>query len=363
MRTKTIAKVLLAGALSSSLLLAGCGGAKQQPAPNTGGGAGGGQAQPKIKVAMVTDVGGVNDNSFNQSAWEGLKKLGKDLGLQEKKEYTYTESKKSDDYSPNLNGFVKDKWDLTWGIGYAMAEDIKKVAAQNPNAKLAIVDSNLDGQIPSNVTAVTFKEEEGSFLMGVIAGSMTKSNKVGFIGGVKVPLIEKFEYGFRAGVLAANPKAEVVTAYVGSFNDAAKGKVQASSMYQSGIDIIFHAAGGTGDGLFKEAKERGKGFWAIGVDRDQSYLAPDNTLSSMVKRVDVAVYDVSKDLANGKWNGGKEVVLGFKEQGVDYAPTTNKNTPADVIKKVDDFKKQLIDGKIKAPKTAAEFDLFKTTVK
>jgi basic membrane protein A len=357
MKTKTMAKVLFAGTLSASLLLAGCGGAKKEPAPGQGG------TKANFKVAMVTDTGGVHDNSFNQSAWEGLKKLGTELGLQEKKGYTYAESKKADDYFPNLNGFVKEKWDLTWGIGFLMAEDIKKVAAQNPDAKLAIIDSNLDGQIPSNVTAVTFKEEEGSFLMGVIAGSMTKSNKVGFIGGVDSFLIKKFEYGFKAGVLAVNPKAEVLTAYVGSFNDAAKGKVQAGAMYQSGADIIYHAAGGTGDGLFKEAKERGKGFWAIGVDRDQSELAPDNTLSSMIKRVDNAVYEVSKDLSEGKWNGGKQVELGLKEKGVDYAPTTNKNTPADVIAKVEDYKKQLIDGKIRAPKTQQEFDQYKASLK
>lgn len=355
MKTKQMAKVFLAGSLSVSLLLAGCGTKQQQPAP----GAGGDQAKGKIRVAMVTDVGGVNDNSFNQSAHEGLKRLEKDLGIK----IQVAESKKKEDYVPNLNGFVKDKWDLTWGIGFLMAEDIKKVAAENPNAKLAIVDSNLDGQIPANVTAVTFKEEEGSFLMGVIAGLMTKSNKIGFIGGMEFPLIQKFEYGFKAGVYAVNPKAEVTAVYAGSFNDAAKGKVLAATLYQNGADIIYHAAGGTGDGLFKEAKERGKGYWAIGVDRDQSYLAPDNTLSSMVKRVDNAVYTVSKDLANGKWNGGKDVVFGLKDDGVGYAPTTSKNTPADVIAKVDDFKKQIIEGKIVPPETKEKFESFKSTYK
>lgn len=354
MKTKQMGKILLAGSLSASLLLAGCGN-KQQSTPGTGGD----QAKSNIRVAMVTDVGGVHDNSFNQSANEGLEQLKKDLGIK----VQYAESKKKEDYLSNLNGFIKDKWDLTWGIGFLMAEDIKKAAAENPNAKLAIVDSNLDGKIPSNVTAVTFKEEEGSFLMGVIAGLMTKSNKIGFLGGMEFPLIQKFEYGFKAGVYAVNPKAEVTAVYAGSFNDSAKGKVLAATLYQNGADIIYHAAGGTGDGLFKEAKERGKGYWAIGVDRDQSYLAPENTLSSMVKRVDNAVYSVSKDLANGKWNGGKDVVFGLKDNGVGYAPTTNKNTPADVIKKVDDFKQQIIDGKIVPPDTKEKFESFKTTYK
>ncbi|GAX88471.1 BMP family lipoprotein [Effusibacillus lacus] len=360
MKTTTMAKVFLAGTLSASLLLAGCGGAaKNQPAPAPGGGAGGDQ-KPKIKVAMVTDTGGVNDNSFNQSAWEGFQKLQKDTGVTVK----YQESKKESEYLPNLNGFVKDKWDLTWGIGFKLAEDIKKVAADNPNAKLAIVDDNLggEGKIPSNVTAVTFKEEEGSFLVGVIAGLTTKSNKIGFVGGVKSPLIQKFEYGFRAGVAAVNPKAEVTVAYAEDFANAAKGKTLASSMYQNGADIIYHASGGTGDGVFQEAKERGKGFWAIGVDRDQAYLAPDNTLTSMIKRVDTAVYTVSKDLAEGKWNGGKNIQLGLKDNAIGYAKP-HSAVSQDTIAKAEDFKKQFMDGKLTAPKTKEEFEKFLTTVK
>ncbi|GIM47865.1 BMP family ABC transporter substrate-binding protein [Collibacillus ludicampi] len=348
-KNKKILSIVATGVLSTSLMLAGCGAAKQGE-PGAGGAADG----KKLRIAMVTDVGGVNDNSFNQSAWEGLQRAQKDLGIDAK----YQESHSAEDYQPNLNSFVKANYDLTWGIGYAMAKDLTTVAQQNPNAKLAIVDSNLDGKIPSNVEAVTFKEQEGSFLMGVIAGLMTKSNKVGFIGGVQVPLIEKFEYGFRAGVHAVNPKATVSVAYAGAFNASDKGKVLAATMYDQGVDVIFPAAGATGDGVFKEAKERGAGKWVIGVDRDQSYLAPDNTLSSMVKHVDVAVYTVAKDLKAGKWNGGHELTLGLKDDGVGYAPTTNKHVPADVLKKVDDFKQKIINGEIKVPSTKAEFDAF-----
>lgn len=356
MNFKKTSGILVAGLLSASLAITGCGSnnKQSQPSPQQGGG-----NKPAIRVAMVTDTGGVHDNSFNQSAWEGLQRLQKDTGIK----VQYTESHKKEDYQPNINGFVKDKWDLTWGIGFLMAEDISKTATQNPNAKLAIVDSNLDGKIPANVTAVTFKEEEGSFLMGVIAGLSTKTNKVGFIGGMEFPLIQKFENGFKAGVATVNPAAQVSVAYAGDFNAADKGKVLASTMYQQGADIIFHAAGATGNGVFTEAKERGKGFWVIGVDRDQSDLAPDNTLSSMIKRVDNAVYQISKDLSEGKWNGGKEVVLGLKENGIDYAPTTSKNTSADVIKQVDDFKKKIIAGEIKVPKTAAEFETYKASLK
>lgn len=349
---------LFSSLLCASLAVVGCS-AKQQVAPGNNAATGTTSNAPKIKVAIVTDTGGINDNSFNQAAWEGATRLKKDLGFT----VQYAESKQKEDYAPNINGFVKDKWDLTWGIGFLMADDLAKIATENPQAKLAIIDSNLNGKIPPNVTAVTFKEEEGSFLMGVIAGKMTKSNKIGFIGGVEFPLIQKFEYGFKAGVKTVNPAADISVAYAGDFNAADKGKVFANTMYGKGVDVIYHAAGATGNGVFAEAKERGKGFWVIGVDRDQSSLAPDNTLSSMVKRVDNAVYSISKDLSNGVWNGGKEVQLGLKEDGVNYAPTTSKNTPADVISLVDDFKKKIIAGQIAVPKTKAEFDTYVTGLK
>lgn len=338
------------------MLLAGCGGGNSQPASNSQGG--GDQAKPNFKVAMVTDTGGVNDNSFNQSAWEGLQKVGKELGLKKPNGINYSESKSEADYVPNLNNFVKEKWDLTWAIGFAMAESVTKVAKENPDAKIAIIDSDLGGKIPSNVAAVTYKEQEGSFLMGVLAGLTTKTNKIGFLGGMEVPLIQKFEYGFKAGVYAVNPKAEVTAVYAGSFGQPDKGKTLAATLYQRGADVIYHAAGGTGDGLFKEAKERGKGFWAIGVDRDQAYLAPDNTLSSMVKRVDTAVYTVSKDLANKTWKGGSQVELGLKDDGIAMGKF-HESVSADTKAKIEDYKKKLISGEIVAPETKEKFEAFK----
>jgi basic membrane protein A len=350
MKAKKLLSVALTGLLATSLL-AGCGTAKKEEGEEKKGAAG----EKKMTVAMVTDVGGIHDNSFNQAAWEGLTRAKENLKIETK----VSESKRAEDYTPNLTAFVKGGTDLTWGIGFLMADDVKKVAEANPNAKLGIVDSDLGGKIPPNVAAITFKEEEGSFLMGVLAGKMTKSNKVGFVGGVKFALIEKFEYGFKAGVKAVNPNAEVVAVYADAFDKPDKGKLLASQLYQQGADIIFHASGATGDGVFAEAKERGKGFWVIGVDRDQSSLAPDNTLSSMIKRVDNAVYQVAEGLKNGKFEGGKVTVFGLKEDGVGYAPTTNKNTPADVIKLMDDYKKKIVAGELKAPATADEFKAFK----
>jgi basic membrane protein A len=350
-------KVLIAVMLVLTTVLTGCGMATKEPEQEPGGKAEEGAAAPKedaISVGMVTDVGGVNDNSFNESAWEGLQRAKEELGV----EVNYAESKSDADYQPNLNRFARGGSELTWGIGFLMEDAIKKVAVSVPDSKFGIIDSNLGGEIPANVAAVTFKEHEGSFLMGVIAGTMTKSNKIGFIGGIKFALIEKFEYGFKAGVKAVNPDAQVDVAYVGAFDKPDQGKTFAATMYDKGVDIIFHASGATGDGVFAEAKERGN-VWVIGVDKDQSFLAPEQTLSSMVKRVDVAVFTVVQELQAGNFTGGNETVLGLAEKGVGIAPTTDKNVPADVLETVADYEQRIIAGEIKVPQTEAEFNEFK----
>lgn len=309
-----------------------------------------------FKVGLVADTGGLHDQSFNQSAWEqGVLKAQADYGIQGKA----LESKGDADYEPNLTKFAKDGYNITWAVGYKFEKAIPDVAAQFPNAQFGIIDSNLGGNIPKNVTAVTFKEEEGSFLMGVIAGLTTKTNKVGFIGGMSVPLIKKFEVGYRAGVHAVNPKAQVVVAYAESFTDAAKGRALAASMYDGGADIIFHAAGGVGQGLFDEVKTRQQGkYWAIGVDMDQSFLAPNYTLSSMVKNVGTAIYNVTKEVKDGKTTGGTQIELGLKEGGVGIAPTTSKNVSADVMTQVEAYKQKIINGDIVVPKTEDELTTF-----
>ncbi len=331
--------------LSAIMVLAvGCGGQQN-----------GGNADSAFSVGMVTDTGGLNDESFNQTAWEGIKRAKEELGAETKA----LESKRDEDYIPNLTKFARDGRDITWAVGFKFEKAIPEVANQFPDAKFGIVDSNLGGKIPENVTAVTFKEEEGSFLVGVLAGLTTKTGKVGFIGGISSPLIKKFESGYRAGVHMANPNATVQVVYAESFTDATKGRSLAQSMYNNGVDVIFHAAGGVGKGLFDEVKTREKGkFWAIGVDMDQSKLAPDHTLTSMIKRVDVAVFDITKELKEGKLQPGKQVELGLKENGVGLADTTKKHVPADILKKVDEFKQKIINGEIKVPKTEKELEQF-----
>ena len=306
----------------------------------------------KMRIAMVTDVGGVNDQSFNQSAWEGLKRAEKDFGA----EVAYKESRQDADYAPNMETLTDAGYDLIWGIGFLMGDAIKETAEINPDQKYAIIDFSYGPETPKNVACAVFQEEEPSFLVGYIAGKMTKTNKVGFVGGIKFPLIEKFEYGYMAGVKLANPDAEVLRQYAESFTDAAKGKAITNNMYQQGADIVFHASGGVGDGVIEAAKEKGK--WAIGVDKDQNFLAPDNVLTSAMKRVDNAIYDIGKRLMVGEFAGGDTVVYNLKNDGVGIAPTSNKHVPAEILKEVDGLVAKIKAGEIVVPATKDAFDKF-----
>jgi basic membrane protein A len=312
---------------------------------NTGEAATGGQAS-QMKIGMVTDIGGINDKSFNQTSWEGLQQLAKDTGAQVK----YLQSKSDADYITNMNEFVKANYKLTWGIGFLMADAMKTVASQNPKANFAIIDNVVDAP---NVESVTFAENEGSYLAGVVAGLTTKSNNIGFVGGIDSPVIKRFELGFKAGIAAVNPNAKVTINYTGAFDKPDVGKAAAATIYNAGADIIFHAAGATGNGVFNEAKDRvksGKKVWVIGADKDQSLdFGDDITLTSMIKRVDQAIIQISKDLIEGKFQGGKDIVLGLKDNGVGLSDTSKKNIPADVLAKVDDYRKRIISGEIKVP--------------
>lgn len=332
--------------LAVSVMLAGCG-SKPKEETNAGGDNGGTSTEAKsdVQIGMVTDVGGVNDKSFNQSAWEALQATETETGAKVK----YLQSKSDEEYIPNLNEFVKGGYTLTWGIGFQLADAIKTVAEQNPDAKLAIIDSVVDAP---NVKSVTFAEEEGSFLVGVVAGLSTKTNKVGFVGGMNSPLIKKFEVGFREGVKAVNPKAEFIPNYTGAFDKPDLGKAAAATLYNKGVDIIFHASGATGNGVFNEAiarKKQGQDVWVIGVDKDQSLEFGDEvTLTSMIKKVDEAVKRVNKEVVDGTFAGGSEN-LTLKENGVGIADTSSKNVKPEVLAKVDEYKEKIISGEIKVP--------------
>ncbi len=308
--------------------------------------------EKEFKVAMVSDVGGVNDQSFNQSAWEGMQRSQKELGYK----ISYLESNNNSDYNPNLETLRDADNDLIWSIGFMMGDAALETAKANPMQKYGIIDMAYGDKTPKNLVGVVFKAEEPSFLVGYIAGKMTKTGKVGFVGGIRGFIIDAFDYGFHAGVKHANPDATIIRQYAESFSDAAKGKSIANQMYQQGADIIFHASGSVGEGVIEAAKEKGK--FAIGVDKDQNFLAPDNVITSAVKRVDSGIFNICKDLKEGKWAGGQTVAYGLKEGGVDIAETSSKHVPAEILTEVETIKQKIISGEIKVPNNAETYESF-----
>ncbi|GKU82536.1 BMP family protein [Niallia sp. NCCP-28] len=314
-----------------------------------------------FKVAMVTDVGGVDDKSFNQSAWEGLQAFGKTNGLEKGNGIDYLQSQSDSDYATNLNSLVRQKNNLVFGIGFMMQAAVQEIAEQQTDAHFAIVDSVID--LP-NVASITFKEQEASFLAGVAAGKATKSNKIGFIGGVEGEVIDRFEAGFVDGVKAANPKAKVDVQYAGAFDKPEIGKTIASKMYSSGADIVFHAAGGTGAGLFTEARElkeknSDKYIWAIGVDSDQTnegVVGEHNiVLTSALKGVSTAVQDVSNKAKDGKFPGGESLVYGLAEDGVGLAEINEEvGNKADIDAAVEEWTAKIKNGDYTVPDKPAK---------
>ena len=338
MKFKKLAALSLSVIMSASMLV-GCGN-KSTEENST-------QASD-IKIGMVADVGGINDESFNQSAWEGLQQAQKDFGI----EIKVIESKQASEYLQNMESLLDEDVDMVIGVGYTMKEDIQKQAENYPDKQFVLIDETYD-TIPENVTPILFRENEAAYLTGLIAGRMTKTNNVGFIGGIQTPVVSRFEYGYKAGVNAANDKADVNVQYAGTFSDAAKGKSIANQMYGNGTDIILSAAGGTGLGAIESAKEQNK--YAIGVDRDQSDLAPENVLTSALKRVNVGVYDTVKEFVEGKLTGGQEKVYGLKEDGVGIPETTKNLVPQEIIDYVNSMIEKIKNDEIKVPSTEEEY--------
>ena len=300
-----------------------------------------------MKVGIVTDVGGVNDGSFNQSAWEGLQRAQKELGIEAK----YLESKTDADYKPNIETFVDEDYDLIICIGYALADALKAESAANPDVKFAIVDDASLADVP-NVTSLMFEQAQVSYLAGYVAGKTTKKNTVGIVLGMATDMMNQFGYGYTAGVLDANANAKVLQANANSFADTATGKTAANNMVTNGADVIFQVAGGTGLGVIDACKEAK--IWAIGVDSDQSSIAPETILTSAMKRVDNAVFDVTKELVDGKVEGGVKTYT-LADEGVDLAPGT-ENIDAAVVKEVEEIKKKIVSGELKVPNNKADFE-------
>ncbi len=303
--------------------------------------AGASAAEPKL--AVVYDAGGKFDKSFNQSAFEGAERFKKETGI------SFIEAQASSDTQAEqvLRGLARKKMNLIASIGFAQTQAVQKVAKEFPNVKFVLIDGVANG---NNVNSVMFKEEEGSYLVGVAAAMASKSKKLGFVGGIDIPLIRAFACGYSQGAKAVNPKSEITQNMVGTtsaaWNDPAKGGELARSQFERGVDVVFAVAGGSGMGTLQTAKEKGK--LAIGVDSNQNHLHPGTMLTSMVKRVDIAVYDSFMQMKNGNWKAGV-TSKGLKEGGVDWALDANNRkliTP-EIEKRVTGARKDIIDGKVK----------------
>lgn len=304
-----------------------------------------------IKVGMVTDVGGLGDRSFNDSAYAGLQACKKTGGAQ----IQVLQSKSAADYQPNLTVFATQNFDEIFAIGFLMQQDLTEVAKRFPNRHFAIVDAVVP--LP-NVESVTFKEEDGSFLAGALAAMVTKTKTVAFLGGMDIPLLRKFEAGFTAGAREVDPKVKVLVKYVGSFDDPASGKELAGVLYSQGADIIYAAAGKDGLGAIDLTKTRPNSY-IIGVDSDQDALAPGKILTSMVKHVDNAVLRVCQDAAAHKPLSG-HLVLGLRDDGVGltHFQYTKNLIGAANIAHLGRIRKAIVVGKIVPPSTREELAKF-----
>jgi basic membrane protein A and related proteins len=348
---------LAAGLLALGLSLTACG-KDDEPSSSTPGGSGGTSGAPaggaKLKVGLAYDIGGRGDQSFNDSAARGLDKAKSDFGV-EAKELEAAAGETDAQKEDRLRQLAEGGYNPVIAVGFAYCKSIGKVAKDTPDVKFAIIDDFEPDCTVDNVANLTFAEQEGSFLVGVAAALKSKTGKVGFIGGVNVPLIQKFEAGYVAGVKAAKPDASVDVKYLTQppdftgFNDPAKGETAGKGMFDAGVDVVYAAAGGSGSGAFKAAKAGGK--LGIGVDSDQ-YNQPaladvkDVIITSMLKKVDVAVFDFVSSVKDNKFAKGQKI-YDLKAGGVDYATSGGKID--DIKSKLDEYKQKIVAGDIKVP--------------
>ncbi len=324
------------------LVAAGCGGGggKKSSANTTTAGTGAG----KVRVGLVTDIGGLNDRGFNHLSYVGLKRAESQLGLEQR----VYQAKSTQEYVPNLSTFARQGYDLTIGVGFTEANAIDTVATNFPNSKFAIVDVDQteEPHKPPNLLGLLFKEQETGYLVGYLAGLEEKrrpgKDVIGSVGGQKQPPVDRFIAGYQAGAKAADPAITTLNNYSEDFSDLAKCKQIALNQIEQGAGVIFQVAGGCGLGALDAAKE--KGVWGIGVDADQSFLGP-HILTSAVKRVDTAVFAAIKLVVDGKFKGGN-VVSGLKDNGVGIGKISPK-VPKSEVTKVMQIRADIIAGKIK----------------
>jgi len=302
-----------------------------------------------VRIGLVFDVGGRGDKSFNDAAYRGVLRAQRELGVA----VEFLEPASSEDREAAMRLFAARGFDLVIGVGFIFSSDVDRVARDFPRVDFACIDyAPPPGGAPPNVAGLVFHEEEGSYLVGAVAGLLTKTGHVGFVGGMQTPLIRKFEVGYEAGVHAVCPSCVLHSAYVGTtpdaFKDPAKGKALAIAEMAAGADVLYHASGATGHGVFEAAHDAGR--MAIGVDSDQYDEMPDTVVTSMVKRADVAVFDTIRAVADGKFEGGMHV-FGVKDGAIDYVhegPHAARLPPG-VVARVEALRAEIADGRIHVP--------------
>lgn len=304
----------------------------------------------RFRIGLVFDVGGRGDKSFNDAAWEGISRAARELGVTTE----ILEPSGAEDREAAMRLFAARGFDLVIGVGFIFSTDVNVVATAFPSTHFAAIDyaPRPDGVIPPNVAGLVFREEEGSFLVGAVAALLSKTGQVGFVGGMDIPLIHKFEAGYRAGAQTIRPGARVHVAYAGTtpeaFRDPVKGKALAVSQISAGADVIYHASGTTGHGVFEACRDMGAK--AIGVDSDQYDEMPGTVVTSMIKRGDVAVFDTIAAVTRGEFKSGLHA-FGLAEDGVGYVsegPHAAAITPA-VRARVAELREKIVRGEIKVP--------------
>lgn len=309
-----------------------------------------------MTVTFVTDTGGLGDKSFNDSAWSGVEMAVNKLGVTANLIQSYEQS----DYIPNLTAAAQIS-DVVVAVGFLIKDSVEKVAPQFPNTKFIFIDGSIK-DIP-NVESFIFDQQQGGFLVGYIAAAMSKTGKVGVVGGIPIPPVESYMYGYKAGVETYNilhgTNVQVIFGYVGSFDDPSAGKSLTESQISQGADIVFQLAGLSGLGVIDAMKDKPKGYFAIGADQDQDYLAPGHVLVSAIKRVDIGVFDGIKSVVNGSFVG-KTVVLSIKNGGIGISPMTytKQLISKSLFHELDVLKKMIKKGELEIPQTKSEFSSF-----
>ena len=306
------------------------------------------RAQDPVEVTMVTDTAGLGDQNFNDLAKRGLDQAVEELGVQGE----VIESRDAASYIPNLTQAAEQS-DLTVGVGFLLTEAITEIANQYPDENFLLIDSVSEAP---NVSGVLFREQEGAFLSGVLAGLMTESNQLGVIGGVKIPPVVRYAVGFEAGAKSVNPDVEVVVAYADTFTDPALGKELTLAQYNQGVDIAFPVAGATGIGSFDAAKELGEGYWVIAADTDQSQLGAEHQLGVSEKGVDTALFLAAQQVVEGTFEGGEQS-LGLAEDGVGLG-NPHESVPQEVLDIIAAYEQAIIDGAITVPADEEELAAF-----